>query len=260
MLDLVATFGVKMKFEDFINTKDAIFHYTTKKIFFEHIMQTMKLKLSPLEKMNDPKEYSSPNLGYYLYGYEKTDPKISRNAQTRLREKKLKEWKIACFCSNIERQTKGYLRSRMWSQYGEKHYGVCVVFSKKAFEKIIDEKYNFEAVNYTEKTPLETDFQYNEIKPSSLESSLESFLEKNYVEVFFTKCNDYCDEAEFRLLKRIKEKEKIVEYIDIKNCLKGIIVGDRFDNIYLPILKEKEIEFRKCYYDSDEGRLRIFKH
>lgn len=246
-----------MKFDEFIDNDDAIFHFTTKKIFFEYIKQTMELKLSPLENMNDPMEYSTPYLGYYLYGNGKTDPKIKSNAQRMLREKKLKEWKIACFCSNTKGQTKGYLRSRMWSQYGENHYGVCLAFSKKAIHEIINNNYKFEKVKYSENTPIETDFYYNEIKPSLLESTLESFLEENYAEIFFTKCIDYVDEAEFRLLKRSIENHKQCEYLNISNCLKGVITGDRFNDVYYPILDDKKIEYRNCYYDPDKGSLCI---
>jgi len=217
----------------------------------------MKLKLSPLEKMNDPMEYSAPYLGFYLYGKGKTDPKIKSKAQRMLKEKKLKEWKIACFCSNAKGQTKGYLRSRMWSQYGENHYGMCLVFSKKAIEKIIDKNYKFEKVNYTEKTPIETDFYYSELKPPLLESTLESFLNKNYAEIFFTKCKDYVDEAEYRLLKKTKEKNITYEFLDISNCLKGIITGDRFNDIYYSILDDENIVYKNCYYDPDEGKLCI---
>ncbi len=254
-----------MKFEQFVDLEDAIFHYTKKKVFFEKILQNLKLRLSPLEKMNDPMEYKGPIFTYHMFGYSKTDKKLKNKAKTLLNNLKQKESKIACFCSNNDSQTKGYLRSRMWSQYGENHEGICLVISKQALNNLIDKTYKFEAVRYIEKPfpLLDFDINYNELKQTPLDTFCDKFFEKKYKKLFFTKIIDYRDEAEFRLLKRVKDENIIFDYINIEKCLKGIIVGDRFHSVYNIILKklekENSLDIRKCKFNEVSGLLSLAK-
>lgn len=252
-----------MKFEQFVDSEDAIFHYTKKKVFFENILPNLKLRLSPLEMMNDPMEYREPIFTYHMFGYFKTDKKLKNKAKNLLNNLKQKQSKIACFCSNNNSQTKGYLRSRMWSQYGENHEGICLVFSKQALNNLIDKTYKFEAVEYIEELfPLSNfDFNYHELKQTPLDMFCDKYFENKYKKLFFTKIIDYRDEVEFRLLKRVKDKNIIYDYIPIEKCLKGIIVGDRFHSVYNIILKklEKENSFdiRKCEFDNMSGLLSL---
>lgn len=252
-----------MKFEQFIDSEDAIFHYTKKKVFFEKILQNLELRLSPLEVMNDPMEYKKPIFTNTMYGYSNTDKELIDKAENLLSNLKLKQCKIACFCSNSDSQTKGYLRSRMWSQYGENHEGICLVFSKQDLYNLIDKTYKFEDVKYIEKPfpLLDSDFNYHELKLNSLDIFCDKYFENKYKKLFFTKIIDYRDEAEFRLLKRVKDENIIYDYIPIEKCLKGIIVGDRFHSVYNIILKklEKENSFdiRICKFHNMSGLLSL---
>lgn len=247
-----------MNFDYFINSEEALFHYTTRKIFFEKINPSQKLRLSPIGNMDDPKENSGADFSYHLYGYSKTN---STPARKLFKKMILQDHKVACFCSNNENQSKGYLRSRMWSQYAERHKGVCIVFSKKKIEEKLDNTYKFEKVLYERKIPLETDFKYSEITGRLLKSTLETYIKNNYKKLFFTKSDDYADECEYRLLKRVSDNDNIYEYLDINNCLIGLILGNDFKSVYSPLIDklkdQNNLEVKQSYYDSYVGTLRI---
>ena len=251
-----------MDFEKFIDSNDAIFHYTKNEAFLQ-IIKNMRLRLSPLEKMNDPMEYKRPPFTFHQYGDANRSYECENEAWNKMSLLKLNECKIACFCSNYKYPIKAYLRSRMWSQYGENHEGVCLVFSKKAIKNIVDKNDKFEIVSYKKKfnSLLEYDFFYPEIHKNNF---IDNFFESKYKTMFFTKVIDYRDEAEFRLLKRVKDKNKTFAYIDIKKCLKCILIGDKFNDISNPVfnkLRENEynIEVRKCEFDTILSQFRLEK-
>jgi len=254
-----------MNFEEYINSEDAIFHYTTKKVFFESILQNFTLRLSPLEMMNDPIEYGIPISAYSMIGSPKKNTKLINEAYDYLNNLKLRKTKIACFCSNIENQTKGYLRSRMWSQYGENHEGLCLVFSKSAISNLIDNNFKFEAVNYIDEPFPLLDYiiNYNELIQKSLKHYFDDFFEKTYKNIFFKKIIDYRDESEYRLLKRVESKDLVFDYFNIKKCLKGIIIGDKFQTVYHIILKKIEkdykLDIRQSRFDKTSGLLTLTK-
>lgn len=251
-----------MSFKELINSNNALFHYTNTTVFFEHILPEMKLRLSPLENMNDPTEYKKPLFTYMSFGSAKSDRTLLKKAETRLNELKLKMCKIACFCSNVKDSTKGYLKSRMWTQYGDNHKGICLVFSKKAINSIIKKNYKFDKVNYDIPSPLsDFEIEYGKLEHQGINLYFDYYFEKMYKKIFFAKVTDYCDESEFRLLKRVKNKNIIFDYIDIRSCLKGIIIGDKchqtYNDIFDRIIKNQRIEIRRCEFNPLSGLLEL---
>jgi hypothetical protein len=252
-----------MDFDEFVHSDDALFHYTSTTVFFEHILDKMELRLSPLENMNDPMEYKKPLFTYFSYGYPKYDRELLEKAKIRLNDLKLRECKIACFCSNLKNSHKGYLRSRMWSQYGDNHKGVCLVFSKESIQSVIDCSYKFEEVDYINKPfPLQDyDIEYGLLNHIGVKKYFDDFFEKKYKKIFFTKVTDYRDESEFRLLKRVKNKNIIFAYINFRSCLKGVIIGDKCHQIYNYIFdhihEKKILELRRCRFYSLSGLLTL---
>ncbi|MDP8267292.1 MAG: DUF2971 domain-containing protein [Candidatus Tenebribacter davisii] len=251
-----------MNFNEFVNLDDAIFHYTDTIIFFEHILPEMKLRLSPLENMNDPTEYKKPLFTYMSYGSSKYDRTLLKKAETRLNELKLRMCKIACFCSNVKESTKGYLKARMWTQYGDNHKGVCLVFSKKAINSLINKNYKFEKVKYDIPFPLaDFEIEYGELKHQGINPYFEYYFEKMYKKIFFAKVTDYRDESEYRLLKRMKNKNITFDYIDIRSCLEGVIIGDKchqvYNHIFDHIRKVDHLELIRCKFNPLSGLLEI---
>ena len=57
---------------------------------------------------------------------------------------------------------KGYEKSRMWSQYGQNHEGICLVFSKKSLLEII--KKELFSRTFKKESFEWLEFRYNFIK------------------------------------------------------------------------------------------------
>jgi len=141
-----------MSFDEYIKTDDALFHYTRTAIAIEKMLYKKELKLPLLNGTNDPREYK----GNILIGFGGEGPlrqhinktfDCYRKVQKAINVILKSQCRVACFCSNEkpilvldnERTQEdeyacspGWSKSRMWSQYGDNHYGICLVFFKKA--------------------------------------------------------------------------------------------------------------------------------
>lgn len=243
-----------MKYEltNFLNLDDAIFHYTKKETTMEYILNNKKLKFGIFKSTNDPYEYKqrlTPAFGLdyneYLY-----------NESMNLIDSTIQQIPFLSFSGNSN--NKGYKKSRMWSQYGQNHSGICLVFSKEFLMATIQNELSEDYLIYGE------DVNYKEIKSESLnidDNNLTSNeivlnnVKKYYKNIFFQKDLDYQDENEFRivLIKKDLEESSQEHFIDISNSLKLIILGDKFPEVYLPTIKnlsiKLNIEFKKLHWD-----------
>ena len=83
-------------------------------------------------------------------------------------------------------------------------------------------------------------------------------LEANYKYLFFKKHRDYRDEAEYRFI--VLDMDNNCEYLDISDCLVGIILGHNFPITYLPIVEGivSELEIiRDQVYIWDDGNVTL---
>ena len=186
-----------------------------------------------------------------------------------------------CLCSNMSNEiivdnsyestnnalsTKAWKKSRMWSQYGEDHRGLCLVFSKESIDKqLMQMGYNSTnsksgVVSYTNSER----FQYrtltlntNLLPSEGTEKYCRNHVRNNLESFFFTKNLDYRDESEYRYV--IFEPEKVYLYFDIEPILKYVIIGDKTPKIYYPIIKELcsnlNIECRRVEWSKGEPNL-----
>lgn len=234
---------------EFINTDDALFHYTKMETATKYIIPTKKIKLSLRVNANDPWEYKFRLLNVsgaslpddYFEKSLEVQPIIDDILRNRI--------KVFSFCTNTQPSImlpnmdividpyalkNGWNKPRMWSQYGENHYGACIVFSKR---EIIKEMQKLEStgvfckfgnVLYSQKDRM--DFGSITIDGNSLIQLgnidyADQFVRSNYQEIFFKKHIDYRDESEFRLI--IQDKSGNIDLIDTSNAIKGVIWGDK---------------------------------
>ena len=143
-----------MKIDEYVNTDDAIFHYTRLSVGIEKILYSKRFRPSLLKNTNDPREYKFLFLNMVGWSLppeadallSASHPIVDRLLRNQIR--------VMCFCSNrrptivIEdnkevedkhASTTGWNKSRMWAQYGENHSGLCFVLSKNILEKTVKE-------------------------------------------------------------------------------------------------------------------------
>ena len=119
--------------------EDTIFHYTSRAIAMENILNDMKFKFSIFQKANDPYEYGLRFWGITGPGSnEKNENKKLAKHTSRVFDYAskflLRNTAYLAFCRNGESSNLddlGCSKLRMWSQYGEDHRGVCLAFSRE---------------------------------------------------------------------------------------------------------------------------------
>ncbi len=225
------------------NPDEFLFHYTSMETFLGYLMPNLTIRFSPMSKVNDPKESRfSPNF------WGKSDIKVMRNLSGQLKEFFEDNVKIACFSRDTPsvafdagtHMFHGWSKPTMWAHYGSNHSGVCVAFKKQT---ILDNfklqfsdslKCFYGNVNYQEKIAHSPKYRTEKYKlhdswfdisdlENDFDSTVHSYLDKNFEEMFFRKHGDWSNEREFRLL--IASQNKEFEYLDISESIVGICVG-----------------------------------
>jgi hypothetical protein len=244
-------------FLEFVRSEDALFHYTKTRTGLECILPAGQLRLTALRETGDPRDYkerfsglmSSTGLSDELVNlHDEARPVLDRI----IRE----ESRVACFCTNglPEVQTEGggyevdryaipggWNKSRMWSQYGDEHRGLCLVFSRKAFEERLaasTASWSAGRVRYVRKEGFRHQDPFVDgeallrdgVDPYCLEHV------RRYSEVLFlAKDLDYRDEAEYRVV--IYDGRASTCLVDISTALRGVIAGDRTPEVYFPLIR-----------------------
>ncbi|MFT6190598.1 MAG: hypothetical protein ACJAYY_002881 [Paraglaciecola sp.] len=148
---------------------------------------------------------------------------------------KVKNAKQLCLCqNNLEIKTKnrtsipyeyyGFLKPRMWNQYGDNYNGICLAFDKNSLKNnnpnINSEK--IEYINYDTFYKNSLNIDSTKLSITSLDLYCEEYFQV-IKDISFRKHTDYSGENEYRFLS-FNEDEK---FLNIKNSLKAIIISDR---------------------------------
>ena len=248
--------------------KDTLYHYTKLGKALEHILYHRRLRFSKGVSTNDPREYRSLDLSPHSDGtstyeeYRQTWRKAEKSLA-----KCMSQYKYACFCLNDPRSQEelgvpGYSRLRMWAQYGQNFYGVCIAFSAQRLLKRISDRASVysKPVRYVD---LErTDAALSDIDAAELTSKntdvwAESYMRDNLDQIFFSKHKDYRDEKEYRIV--VHDPESSFEYIDITECIKAVLLGDRTEEVYHQVAKDlsrqMNVECKQVVWQS--GKLHL---
>lgn len=226
---------------EILKTPDSIFHFTKSSTAVEKIIFTEKLKMASIEKSKDPIEEECirylhrydrepVQLGEYLGKYDVT---VARRYITQ----EAKKAKQLCFSTNRNQSYRkkktlndyGFIKQRMWDQYGEQYAGVCLVLSqevlKQKTDKLIWKKRKY--VTYEQQ-------MNNRIQLNNSDYSINGEINKNrirekMVQYLNIKNIDYRDEQEIRALTFEDENE----FIDISKCIKAIVIcPDKMNNSF----------------------------
>lgn len=248
-------------FQEYLNSDDALFHYRKRNIAIKNILNENCFKLFKLNSTNDPQEYKSKLLGASTHIQNDNIAIEVLCAVDHLTRNSY----FGSFCVNKNKSMApefGYKRSRMWSQYGENHFGVCIVLSKKKvineINEICKKKYclfdgDIKYKNINNQAMYINVVSEDNMNKSAFEIALEH-VKKNYKELFFRKNIDYRDENEYRFLICNSSLDNTIydESLSIKTqkIIQGVILGDRFP-------KEHKITIEKICRNLNVGIKKI---
>jgi len=229
--------------------KDNVCHYTSWKNV-KSILSNKRINFGPLKSCDDPRESKRWNFDFIGGSAQRTCLENFKEVPNDFDNYIKNNSMILCFCGwnneemNFDKNAiahyrqdhyrVGWARSRMWSQYGRKQTGVCLVFDRKQLEE------QFESIFGTNKRFNErVEYQYYlkrfvesrkieciNILKHGVPKALEMQIDKYYHEYFFLKLMDYRDEHEYRLVVIVDNGDSIG--LPIESSLKGVIVGIDF--------------------------------
>jgi len=232
-----------------------IYHYTTKETALEKILQSGKLRLSPLENTNDPRENK-----YWLLNVTSSMETVFENDfyKTKMDEfndRMKTHCRIAAFSTDDERLKSdengrnGYAHSRMWAQYAANHTGVCLIFdAAKMLRTAVQElpasgtiwngrvQYGISHGVHDTHSPFRIDYAGID--------SVDRHIREYYSSLLFEKGSDWQDESEYRIAYYSAENKGASFEIGINESLCGIIVGVDFPSIYNCAVRELSERYR----------------
>lgn len=259
--------------DEFLKSDDALFHYTRSSTTLEYILDSKLFKFSLLNNTNDPYEYKEKIFMATGWGWDECVEKNINLAKEHINNIIKKQVVFSSFCCNSSKNgnpTYGYSRPRMWSQYGEGHKGVCLVFSKTDISNTLEHDYGSESYVIFQDSMKYKDNLINGSRHHCLCADKDTFeidtpynyackhIEAYYQDMFFFKQMDYKDEHEYRIILLTKGDRALEEngiYINIESSLKGIILGDRFPKVYYSLVKDicKNLKIKLKYFHYEAG-------
>lgn len=162
------------------NSIEKLYHYTSFDTALK-ILLTNSLHFGKLEQMNDVNE------SYRSVFYSNKSIIDSIDVENALREYQQLSFTHDTDCYN------GYNIPSMWGHYGDKGYGVCLVFDKHKILSYLDKVCWCDDITYSTKYNGTINIENDDIH---------LFFENHKNEIFFTKTKDWEYEQEFRILKR----------------------------------------------------------
>lgn len=238
--------------------ENIIYHYTNAIAALCYILPDYKLRFSQYCNTNDPFEYSYldlPGLGFVS---------ISNEVQEKYNEQSAKIYtyrsthcKFISFCLSTK-DVPGFMKPRMWSQYGDNQKGVCLAFRKdkliencgKVSDKILSENVSYGSLEKLKRLHI----RFDDDRGSDVYA--EDFLRKHKSELLFSKHMDYKDENEYRII--LVERDANT-FVNIRDSLVAIIAGDRFYDGLIPsafyFAEQYDIDLRRVYWNDGQYEL-----
>lgn len=215
---------------NFLNSNDAIFHYTKKETAMEYILNDKKLKFGFFHSTNDPYEYRRKSIKAFYSG--NIDESLWLNS-INLIDNTILNTAFLSFCT----KRNGYKKPRMWSQYGQNHSGVCLVFSKKSLIETIKNELSQNYLIYNEDVKYKSKIYNDNLNIHNnnltLNEIIINHIKQDYKNIFFQNI-----------------------FIDISNSIKFIILGDNFPKEYLPTINnlssKLNIEYKSLCWEHNQ--------
>jgi hypothetical protein len=238
-----------MNIPEELRDTDLLFHFTNAYIAMEDILYERKIRFSPFANMNDPYEYKIVSLGVQAWGG--ISEETASEAMYRLRDTILYKSKLLSIVRSKEKNIEDdyqlvFTKPRLWAQYAEAQYGVCLIFSLNSFLEKIKISYpgltvyhDYVAYDLSKgKESLKTDLRDYDTS-LSIDDNIRTHFEIKKKDIFFRKYEDFGDENEYRIVLIDWEDNRNRDiYIDIKEIIRGVILGERFHDVYKDTVKD----------------------
>lgn len=256
-------FSPSNRIPEIYKSDDTVFHFTALKTAIEYILPDSRLRLAPRTRSNDPFEFITPFFGSWSerppeWCEEEFQQAIEKENGLRFKLYEIlrSDFMQVCFCKNGKKisenvsrdinysEEDGFLKPRMWSQYGDGHEGICLAFSIGGLKKAVNNAFTnktfcdeVEYRNFKECRLLTIYPDLRKLVGIGIDNYIKELFLLEHKKFLFRKHIDYKDEAEFRICVWEKDKEYIL--IDISNCLVGIIVGHKVPrHVYSLVLEQ----------------------
>lgn len=265
-----------------------LYHYTKASTATNHILKNRLLQFGSYAHTNDPKESkawrfdagTNENRDLGKYKMEELSIWLSKELKDRT--------KLACFSTDTAPLSgdhmkdifnRGFCKPRMWANYAEKHTGICLAFERERLHKLIEKQFNANClvlndyVTYVNRSVISdlSQQQYminvDYLESVGREAYVRSHLSTHYRRLFFEKMTDWRDESEYRWVIFSDTADNF--YLDIEDCLVGIIFGEntKEDDIE-QVMKMTEswgldymgLKWKNCSPWYDYGNLRYATH
>jgi hypothetical protein len=212
-----------------------LYHYTNLSTAIEYILPNKELLINSIKNTNDPRENKSFGFGKITNDSTKQIEKELSDYQ--ISERIRKKIKVICFSRDFDYKGKlifGYNNSRMWTQYGGNHKGICIQLDKDKFlEENSGKKLSIEKVKYFNANQSNFPrFDFTELYKDN--SYFDKFITENKDYLFFSKLSDWESEYEVRVF--YSGVDDILEYCNISKSISAIYLGINFNDNYLPAI------------------------
>jgi len=255
-----------------------VYHYTSIYTCIESIFPLNRLRLSPVTLASDPMEHLSPNQSVSYCGYDEDHLRLNNNIDGfEISEKINKYYKSLhqlCLCRNseiiFEEQFTGvfetidhfgFVKPRMWDQYGDKFGGVCIALSRKKLTEQLSSDFRIIDVLYKKYKLFKQNIDNSGVDLNIIEQIGEQkYLELKYkleIKKLSIKHNDYKDENECKVITATEDN---YAYIDISKCIQGIFFTNNLNYVYESLLKNTAKEYNIPLIQIDIRRTGINIH
>jgi hypothetical protein len=219
-----------------------LYHYTKAQKAADLILPDMRLQMSPMDEVNDPRE----SKGWFpVVTYRNTtlpDGMAYEDLVIEFNRVLRDHTKILCFTrddptippnSPVDLYGWGYAHSRMWDQYADRHTGVCLIFDMDTVGDEIAHSVGdrgdlrYMGVSYHNYPPRESSaFQVepDDIDRLGLDAALIAHRDAHHGTLYFYKAEDWRSENEWRWVL-FSDHDDQYEYITIERSLSGVVFG-----------------------------------
>lgn len=220
--------------EEYYNP-NIIYHYTSLQTLVNFILPEKQLKFKKRVEQDDYFERTYINPVWFLNSGQADSNSLSEiDAQTNSRFQNILQ---ISFCKsgyydndNWERNKAydgyGFLKHRMWDNYGNKNKGVCLAFDRRNIEEKLSElnveNFWFREVDYIKNEEIKQILKprtSQKLTDSVIENALEDYLR----DILFLKNIDFRDENEFRATVEISSSEEV--FLQIETALKSVFIS-----------------------------------